>query len=309
MLKYRDATQKDLTKIVEIYNSTIASRMVTADTELVTVESKQNIGTTFTVTLNDIKSSSNKNNTIEILTINPDRIKFKPATIILADDVENNRKYFKSVLQETAITIIESHNGQETISFAEILKPDLIITDIKMPILDGFQTLQKIKSNQALMHIPVIATSASASIEEKRKIQVHDFDGILIKPIQINDVFLELMRLLPHEILELKPELESTDNIYITAFDGIDIQAVLQILESEVLPIWKTFEFQQPLAEVESFAYQIKDLGFKYNLQILTSYGNRLLVAINNFDIDIMLKALKDFPKLITTFKVVNDDE
>ena len=71
------------------------------------------------------------------------------AKIILADDIENNRKYFKSVLQESSLTIIESQNGLETYNYAEIYKPDLIITDLKMPVLDGFELLKKIKSNSS----------------------------------------------------------------------------------------------------------------------------------------------------------------
>ena len=256
----------------------------------ITVERKQDKGTIFTVTLRNIKSSNMKVNTIEILTIKPERIKFKPTTILLADDVENNRKYFKSVLQDTSLTIIESQNGQETFYLAEKYKPSLIITDIKMPVLDGFELLKKIKSSPELKQISVIATTASASVEEKKKIQVHDFDGILIKPIQINDVFLELMRFLPHEVVELEPLAENTENISIIAKDGVDVQEVQTIIENELYPIWKTFENQQPLVEVENFAYRIKEIGSTYNLQILISYGNRLLVAINNFDIDICEK-------------------
>jgi PAS domain S-box-containing protein len=287
----------------------ITKRLIELLNGSISVESEQNKGTCFTVVFSDIKSSNMKVSTVEILTINPNKIKFKPATILLADDIENNRKYFKSVLQETELTIIESQNGLETYNYAEIYKPDLIITDLKMPVLDGFELLKKIKSNPVLQHIPVVATSASASIEEKRKIQVHDFDGILIKPIQINDVFLELMRLLPHEIIELEQTQELNENISISANEDVDLTEVVTIINTDLFEIWKTFENQQPLNEVESFAYRIKEIGSTHNLQILISYGNRLLVAINNFDIDTMLKALKDFPKLIATFRVINDDE
>jgi hypothetical protein len=53
----------------------------------------------------------------------------------------------------------------------------------------------------------------------------------------------------------------------------------------------------------------LRDLGKKYNLDILISFGNRLLTSINNFDVDAMLKTLKDYTRLLATFKVVNEEE
>jgi len=116
------------------------------------------------------------------------------------------------------------------------------------------------------------------------------------------------MRVHDHEITEEDENKDSTADIAIVAKTDSDIRVVKAILESEMMTLWKNFEEQQPLSEVESFASQIKELGKKYDLEILISYGNRLLMAVNNFDIDLMLKILADYPKLLNTFKVVTEE-
>jgi CheY-like chemotaxis protein len=257
--------------------------------------------------LKEIKSSFLKQLSTELLTINPHKIDFKPAIILLADDVENNRKYFKSVLQDTCLTILESSNGLETFSMAQIYHPDIIITDLKMPGCDGFELLAKIRADESLKNTVVVATTASASIEERDKLKVHNFDGILIKPIQVNDVYMELMRVLPHEIINDFEDVISEGEIAISAIPDADSRVVKMILEHELMDVWGTFKEQQPLEDVEDFAKKIRDLGKNYNLEILISYGNRLLTSINNFDIDTMSKTLSDFPKLLNTFIMVNE--
>jgi len=286
---------------------TITKRLVELLNGSISLESEPGKGSCFTVLLKDIKTSHQKIDTTEIITIDPRKITFKPATILIADDVENNRKFLSSVLQDTGLTIIVSRDGLETYELAQVKKPDLIITDLKMPVLNGFDLLKKFRKNPQLKNIPVIATTASASIEERDRLKVHNFDGILIKPIQINDVFLELIRFLPHTISEEEPLADMPKNNNLKINSNKILNAVKPYLEKEYYNMWKTFENQQPLSEVEEFAYKIKDLGKKFNIEELVRFGNRLLTSINNFDIDTMLKILKEYPALAHSILNVNE--
>ena len=281
----------------------ITRRLVELLNGSISIQSEPGKGSCFTVLLKEIKTSHQKVDATEIHTIDPRKIKFSPATILIADDVDNNRKYLSSVLQDTGLIIIETKDGMETYEVAQIKKPDLIITDLKMPIYNGFELLKKFRNTFSLKNIPVIATTASASVEERDRLKVHNFDGILIKPIQINDVFLELVRFLPHTIIQDESEKSNISQKDVTL--NIDSEKIIPIigpiLNSELFTIWKTFETQQPLNEVEDFAYKLKDLGKKYDIEILIRYGNRLLTSVNNFDVDTMLKTLNEYPELLNT--------
>lgn len=285
----------------------ITKRLVDLMGGEIAVESELNKGTTFTVVFKRLRCTSRHQQNLEMIDIDPRKIKFQPAIVIIADDVDTNRQYLKTVMQDTNLEVVESTNGIETFELAKNRRPQLIITDLKMPGMNGFELLSKIRNEPLTRHIPIIATTATASIEEQDKLKVHHFDGILIKPIQVNDVYIELMRFLAHEIIE-DDNKESLSDIAIVAKTDSDIRVVKAILENELMTIWKNFEEQQPLTEVEHFATQIKELGKKYELEILISYGNRLLMAVNNFDIEQMLKILSDYPKLLNTFKVVTED-
>lgn len=294
---------------------TITKKIVQLLNAELLVESKPNHGSTFTLVFPKLRASTVIQNNIGISTITPDKIKFHSSRIIIADDVENNRNYIKAILENTGIEILESKNGLVTYELAKIYMPNAIITDIKMPGIDGFELLRMIKSSPELRHIPVVASTASTSVEDKNKIFQQNFDGILIKPIQVNDVYLELMRLLPHNIVDIDLEdikigidTKQDKSISISAISDEHIHTVKRMLETDLYSIWKTFEQQQPLSEVEAFARKCRELGQKYELGILVSYGNRLLSAINNFDIDNMLKTIQEYPKLLNTFKTINED-
>ena len=269
------------------------------------VESEQEKGSRFTVVFHEVKFTHKEQKELELIQISPDNIKFDSALLLIADDVAANRKYFKSVLQDTNLRIIESENGLETFEKAKINRPEILITDLKMPGCSGFELFKMLREDHSFDNMKIVATTATASIEERDKLQVHNFDGLLIKPIQVNDVFIELMRLLPHEIVYNTEKIEHKN---IEEFVNINQnnEKIYKILESELLPIWKTFESQQPIDEVEDFARKIREIGQEHSCESIISYGNLLVRAINNFDIDAMLKNLNDFPKLISTFKKDN---
>ncbi|HEY9124580.1 MAG TPA: ATP-binding protein, partial [Bacteroidales bacterium] len=269
------------------------------------VESEQGKGSRFTVVFHEVRFTHKEQKELELIQISPENIKFDSALVLIADDVAANRKYFKSVLQDTNLRIIESENGLETFEKAKIYRPDILITDLKMPGCNGFELFRMLREDHSFDNMKIVATTATASIEERDKLQVHKFDGLLIKPIQVNDVFIELMRLLPHEVIDNTEKIER-NNIEEVFNIEQNNEYLFKILESEMMPIWETFESQQPLDEVEGFAKKIREIGQEYSCEPVISYGNLLVRAINNFDIDAMLKNLNDFPKLISTFKKDN---
>jgi two-component system sensor histidine kinase EvgS len=277
----------------------ITKRLVELFNGSITVESEPGKGTCFKVIFTNIKTTRNKIDTTEISTIDPRRIHFQKATVLIADDVENNRKYLASVLQDTGLEIIESHDGKETYELALIKKPDLIITDLKMPVFNGFELLDKIRTNPEIKDIPVIATSASTSVNESERVNVHNFSGILIKPIHINDVFLELIRFLPHTVSEEPVSTKKTESLSKRILKKEQLDVLRPILEKDLYKVWETFKEQQPLADVEAFAYKIKETGKQHEVELLEVYGNRLISSINSFDIATMLKILAQYPDII----------
>jgi len=109
------------------------------------------------------------------------RVSDKPV-ILVAEDNPDNLKTIRALLEDTC-TVITATNGQEALDQARAHMPDLILMDISMPVMDGFDALAALRRDEAMRHIPVIAVTASAMAGNREQILSHGFDGYLSKPI------------------------------------------------------------------------------------------------------------------------------
>ncbi|KAB2921387.1 MAG: response regulator [Bacteroidetes bacterium] len=94
-----------------------------------------------------------------------------PKRILLAEDDEDNRDLVKFVMKRSGmeIELLVAENGQEAVELALKEVPDLVLMDMQMPVMDGFQATQLIKANGATAHIPVIAFTAQAKAEDRAR--------------------------------------------------------------------------------------------------------------------------------------------
>jgi len=285
---------------------TISKRLVKLMNGELTVTSEWGKGSTFKIALKDVQISRAKIITDEKDIILPDNIKFNEATIIIADDVEDNRKLLSGLLKEQELKVYEAENGLEVLHLLDSIRPDLIITDIKMPEMDGFELIKEIRKIPALKNVPVIATSASILHLDKAKNKKHNFDGFFFKPFQINDLLSELSKHLPHKILEVEKEEKQEDlqAEYEISGDAIkNLPLIIKKLETKMMNEWNKFQDQQPMDKVKEFGNQIKTMGEENDVKILINYGKNLILAVDSVDIEKILKIIKDFPELLQKLK------
>ncbi|MEI8313503.1 MAG: response regulator, partial [Verrucomicrobiota bacterium] len=122
----------------------------------------------------------------------------KPVVLVVEDNPDNLRTV-KALLGDR-YRIVEAEDGIAGFECAQTFRPDLILTDIALPGLDGIQALQKIRQDETLRHIPVIAVTASAMKGDREEILAHGFDGYLSKPLD-HEALLNMVR----EFLEQEP--------------------------------------------------------------------------------------------------------
>lgn len=103
-------------------------------------------------------------------------------TILIVEDIPSNMITIRALLTDSA-TLIEATDGQAGIDLARIHIPDLILLDISLPIMDGFEVLEVLRKEESLNHIPVIALTARAMKEDREEILSSGFDGYLSKPV------------------------------------------------------------------------------------------------------------------------------
>ncbi|MDM8552300.1 response regulator [Desulfobacterales bacterium HSG2] len=123
---------------------------------------------------------------------------FEEAAVLLADDVELNRVLIKSYFSDhPEIRIIEAENGKTALELAERHRPDLILMDMKMPVMDGYEATRMIKADEVLRHIPVIALTADAIKENVTKI-MDICDDYTAKPVSKAELISVLTKFLKH---------------------------------------------------------------------------------------------------------------
>ena len=103
--------------------------------------------------------------------------------ILIIEDQEDNRQIIHDVLSASGYESIEATTGEEGLAFAEREKPDLILMDIQLPGMDGYEVTRRIKANVALHHIPIIAVTSYALSGDDQKAFAAGCDGYVTKPV------------------------------------------------------------------------------------------------------------------------------
>jgi two-component system cell cycle response regulator DivK len=115
--------------------------------------------------------------------------------ILVVDDTEWNRDLIVQLLEEE-YSVVEAVNGEEGVKKAETEKPDLILMDLGMPVMDGWEATRKIKANNALTHIPIIAVTSHAMVGDEIEARKAGCDDYLPKPIDENDLMRKIKKFL-----------------------------------------------------------------------------------------------------------------
>jgi two-component system cell cycle response regulator DivK len=115
--------------------------------------------------------------------------------ILVVDDTEWNRDLIVQLLEDE-YTVLEAVDGKEGVDKAEQEKPDLILMDLGMPVMDGWEATRKIKANSALKHIPIIAVTSHAMVGDEITAREAGCDDYLPKPIDENELMIRIKRFL-----------------------------------------------------------------------------------------------------------------
>ena len=102
--------------------------------------------------------------------------------ILVVDDTDWNRDLLVQLLEDE-YTILQAVDGADGVRMTEENKPDLILMDLGMPVMDGWEATRKIKSNDALKHIPIIAVTSHAMVGDEIDARKAGCDDYLSKPI------------------------------------------------------------------------------------------------------------------------------
>ncbi len=114
---------------------------------------------------------------------NPQREK----VVLIVEDEPQNLTLIRDLLQFSGCKTLEATDGKQAVQLARDNKPNLILMDIQMPVMDGFEATAILKNEEETKNIPIIALTASVMNGAKERILAAGFDGYISKPINIRE--------------------------------------------------------------------------------------------------------------------------
>jgi two-component system cell cycle response regulator DivK len=109
----------------------------------------------------------------------------KRESILVAEDNVVNRELLREILESRGYCVIECVDGQQTLDVITQNVPDLVLLDIQMPLLDGFEVVRRLRLDHRFQKLPIIAVTASAMSGEEARVLNSGFNGYLTKPIDL----------------------------------------------------------------------------------------------------------------------------
>lgn len=110
----------------------------------------------------------------------------KDLKVLLVEDFDDTRLFMRLALEDNGFIVFEAENGQAAVETASREKPDVILMDLTLPLMDGFEATKLIRRNDALKNVPIIAVTAHQEDDFRSDAKASGFDAYVTKPIDVN---------------------------------------------------------------------------------------------------------------------------
>jgi two-component system, cell cycle response regulator DivK len=119
--------------------------------------------------------------------------------ILVVEDQEDNRRIMRDLLTSGGFELVEATTGEDGVRLAAIRRPDLILMDIQMPVMDGYEATRRIKAMAELRNIPIIVVTSYALSGDDIKARAAGADDYVAKPFSPRELLAKIRQFLPQE--------------------------------------------------------------------------------------------------------------
>ena len=117
--------------------------------------------------------------------------------VLVIEDTEDNRQIIRDLLTSFDYELIEAVDGAEGVSMAQAHHPDLILMDIQLPVMDGYEATRRIRAIPELAEVPIIAVTSYALSGDEAKTREAGCDGYIAKPFSPRQLLAKIRQFLP----------------------------------------------------------------------------------------------------------------
>lgn len=276
------------------------------------VKSTVGVGSTFEIILRDVDVLSDAPPLSVEEPFDFETITFENAQVLVVDDVESNRRLFRELLAEVGLEALTAKNGQEALQKTVEFQPQIILMDIRMPVMDGIEAAKKLKANPETQNIPIIGLSALPEQAESITVKNAGFDGYLCKPVNMNNLYHGLSKYLKYTKRSRtgRKDAAHAGTMENTTAENIEkLPQLTKILRTELIPALDDLTGVLKVGDVEKFETRIAQLGTDFQVRQLSDYARMLRGFEQNFDIENIERALAEFPGLVDALVKIEEKQ
>lgn len=283
----------------------ISTRLADKLNAEISVESQIGKGSTFKLLMKspEIGDKSSKDTS----QINMARVKFKKAKILIVDDIEVNRELICEYFDEQPFTILHASNGEQAIDVIRKEMPDLVLMDVRMPIMSGIEATEVIKNNPSISDIPIIAVTASVVEDKKADKKSSLFDAVLYKPLNRKALNESMIAFIETEAVKAKED--HSLNLMSTVSDEIS-HSNEKFLENiiEYKPMLERAKNRGSFGGLDQLLDELCELATEYKMKEFKALIGKLRESNRQFDIEETQKLLTGLVLGIKNLQDVHDD-
>ncbi len=291
----------------------ITKRLVEMMGGEISVDSEQGKGSRFIVRLKQIEPAAVIDEENGEHSASQFAVHFEPSTVLVVEDNIMNRSLIYEYLSDSGLNVIEAENGAVAIEMTLQHRPDLILLDINMPIMDGREAALQIRKNPEIADTPIVVLTASTHDAEETLTQELSLQGYLMKPVTKEYLIEQLRKHLPHRIgekaVEQKSRVPSPSPESLTESEKSRLTELLTILEGDLMQQCEKASQRSRLGPIKNLAQTLDQLATDFKVPAFDKYVSKLNLSVESFDVDQMVYALSEFPRMVAFLRSIAENK
>ncbi|MCG8701367.1 MAG: ATP-binding protein, partial [Bacteroidales bacterium] len=270
----------------------ISKRLIELMDGNIEVNSEPGKGSIFSTVFKNVKFLEKAS--VQHEAFNHRKIRFHPHKVVLIEDDMLNQVIIDGYLEKSGLELIIAGGGREGVELVKEHHPMAILTDIRMPGMDGYETAEKIREIEGMQDTPIIAVTATANIYHADTNKNNIFYDQLKKPVSINELYKVLSKIIPYEY-------GKDDKVMLVDLNDKEIQNLHIVFDQrdKIYNKWLEIKNAHDIDVFTLFAEYLVNIGKESGNSVILKYANKLNEYIASFDLENIQTHVASFDGLL----------